>query len=131
MRVAEENATDRKPSYEQARDELTDVVKRLEAGGLTLEESLALWERGIKEWFEHKAEIIRTYPQHFAVEDEADVDFAVEFMEEHDFFTDTVYLDEDWVEAETGLYDLMKQTGWMAEDAEIPEFQVVEPAESE
>lgn len=34
------------PSYEQARDELADVVRRLEAGGATLEESLALWERG-------------------------------------------------------------------------------------
>jgi exodeoxyribonuclease VII small subunit len=33
-------------SYEQAREELADVVRRLEAGGLTLEESLALWERG-------------------------------------------------------------------------------------
>ena len=32
--------------YEQARDELLDVVRRLEAGGTTLEESLALWERG-------------------------------------------------------------------------------------
>ncbi len=34
------------PSYEQARDELADVVRRLEAGGATLEESLVLWERG-------------------------------------------------------------------------------------
>ena len=33
-------------SYEQARDELADIVRRLEAGGTTLEESLALWERG-------------------------------------------------------------------------------------
>ena len=33
-------------SYEQAREELTGVVKRLEAGGLTLEQSLDLWERG-------------------------------------------------------------------------------------
>lgn len=33
-------------SYESVRDELTDVVRRLEAGGVTLEESLALWERG-------------------------------------------------------------------------------------
>jgi len=32
--------------YEAARDELIDVVQRLEAGGATLEESLALWERG-------------------------------------------------------------------------------------
>ena len=35
-----------RPTYEQARDELTDIVRRLEAGGATLEESLALWERG-------------------------------------------------------------------------------------
>ena len=32
--------------YEQARDALVDVVRRLETGGATLEESLALWERG-------------------------------------------------------------------------------------
>lgn len=32
--------------YEQARDELADVVRRLETGGLSLDESVALWERG-------------------------------------------------------------------------------------
>jgi exodeoxyribonuclease VII small subunit len=32
--------------YEAARDELVDVVRRLETGGLSLEDSLALWERG-------------------------------------------------------------------------------------
>ena len=32
--------------YEQARDELIGTVQRLEAGGLALEESLGLWERG-------------------------------------------------------------------------------------
>jgi exodeoxyribonuclease VII small subunit len=33
-------------SYEQARDELVKVVGQLEQGGASLEESLALWERG-------------------------------------------------------------------------------------
>ena len=33
-------------SYEQARDQLTEVVRRLEGGGLSLEQSLDLWERG-------------------------------------------------------------------------------------
>lgn len=32
--------------YEQAREELAEVVSKLEAGGTTLEDSLALWERG-------------------------------------------------------------------------------------
>ncbi len=44
------------PSFEQARDELADVVRRLEAGGATLEESLALWERG-----EELAKICQTW----------------------------------------------------------------------
>jgi exodeoxyribonuclease VII small subunit len=37
-----------KLSYEEARAELVATVERLEAGGATLEESLALWERGEK-----------------------------------------------------------------------------------
>lgn len=45
-------------SYEQAREELVAVVGRLETGGASLEESLALWERGealakrCEEWLE-------------------------------------------------------------------------------
>ena len=33
-------------SYEEARDQLTQIVAQLEGGGSSLEESLALWERG-------------------------------------------------------------------------------------
>jgi exodeoxyribonuclease VII small subunit len=48
----------KRPGFEQARDELIELVKRLEAGGLTLEQSLQLWERGeqlatiCEEWLE-------------------------------------------------------------------------------
>lgn len=38
--------------YEQARDQLVEVVRELEAGGLSLEQSLALWEKG-----EHLAKV--------------------------------------------------------------------------
>ncbi|MFD1660984.1 exodeoxyribonuclease VII small subunit [Streptomyces caeni] len=48
--------TDEALGYEQARDELIEVVRRLEAGGTTLEESLALWERG-----EELARVCRTW----------------------------------------------------------------------
>lgn len=53
-------------SYEQARDELLEVVRRLEAGGTTLEESLALWERGealadaCQRWLDGARERLRT-----------------------------------------------------------------------
>jgi exodeoxyribonuclease VII small subunit len=38
--------SEQQPSYEDAREELVDVVRRLESGGTDLEEALALWERG-------------------------------------------------------------------------------------
>ena len=44
--------------YEDARDELIDVVQQLEQGGLDLEASLKLWERGeelVKRCEEHLA----------------------------------------------------------------------------
>jgi exodeoxyribonuclease VII small subunit len=47
-----------KLGYEQARDELLEVVRTLEQGGVSLEESIALWERGeelarlCQEWLE-------------------------------------------------------------------------------
>ena len=43
-----ESTADRAAGYEHARDELAEVVARLEAGGLSLDESLTLWERGEK-----------------------------------------------------------------------------------
>jgi exodeoxyribonuclease VII small subunit len=46
MTETTETSTFAELGYEEARDALVDVVRRLEAGGVTLEESLALWERG-------------------------------------------------------------------------------------
>ena len=43
-------------SYEQAREELVGIVQRLESGGVPLEESLALWERG-----EHLATVCQAW----------------------------------------------------------------------
>ena len=34
------------PTFEQARDELEQIVHRLEDGSTSLDEALALWERG-------------------------------------------------------------------------------------
>lgn len=48
MSPREKQVNNEKLSYEQARTELATVVERLEQGGSSLEESLALWERGEK-----------------------------------------------------------------------------------
>jgi exodeoxyribonuclease VII small subunit len=43
-------------TYEAAREELVEVVRILEQGGVSLEESLALWERG-----EHLARVCQEW----------------------------------------------------------------------
>ena len=51
-------ASEKKLSYEEAREELAEIVESLEDGSATLEESLKLWERGeelakiCQEWFD-------------------------------------------------------------------------------
>jgi len=44
--MTDPSATQGEPTYEQAREELIEVVRSLEQGGTSLAESLALWERG-------------------------------------------------------------------------------------
>ncbi len=39
-------AEDRELTYEEAREELVQVVTRLESGGASLADSMALWQRG-------------------------------------------------------------------------------------
>jgi exodeoxyribonuclease VII small subunit len=57
--------------YEKARDQLAEVVRRLENGGLTLEESLELWEEGERlaavcsDWLEGaRARLAAAAPDH-------------------------------------------------------------------
>lgn len=94
---------------------------------------LALWQRGIELWEENKKEIIETYPQHFSVEEEADVQWIAEFMEgENDWFVDSVYLDQEWIDEEVKIFDFMTKLhpdnpNKLPEDFEQPRFEVVEP----
>ena len=67
------------PTFEEAREELAEIVGKLEAGGLTLEESLALWNRGEEvarvctEWLE-KAQAVLDAAAEDSDDDVADTD---------------------------------------------------------
>ncbi len=94
---------------------------------------LALWEDGIAAWEANKADIIATYPQHFSVESDEDVAFIQEFMEgENDWFVDTVYLTEEWVEAEKKVWEFQsnlnpENPNYVEPGFDEPRFEVVAP----
>jgi hypothetical protein len=95
---------------------------------------LALWQRGVDLWNENQEEIIRTYPQHFSVESDEDVAWMIEFMNdpENDWFVESVYLTEEWIEAERKIWDFMSNLNednenYLSPDFEQPRFEVVAP----
>ncbi len=95
---------------------------------------LALWQRGVDLWNANQEEIIRAYPQHFAVEAEEDVQWINEFMSDpaNDWFVESVYLDQEWIDAEVAIWDFMTSLhpdnpNRLEEGFPVPRFEVVEP----
>jgi len=93
---------------------------------------LAMWEEGIQSWKANKEDIIRLYPEDHGLDPESDTfegdfDAMVKFLTDHDWFVDTVYMDEAWIAKELPLFDLMKETGFMPEDMANPLFVHVKP----
>ena len=87
---------------------------------------LDLWQQGIALWEQNQADIIGTYPQHFAVESEEDIQFTIDYMSgEGNWFVSTVYLDQAWVDEEKKFYDYMIEGDWMSSDTEIPRFEII------
>ena len=95
---------------------------------------LVLWQRGIDAWYDPaiQAEIIETYPQHFSVEEPEDVAYIQDFMSgEGNWFVDSVYLSEEWVEAEKAIWQFMvdlhpDNQNRLEPDFPDPRFEVIE-----
>jgi ABC-type nitrate/sulfonate/bicarbonate transport system substrate-binding protein len=88
---------------------------------------LSVWERGIKEWQEHKDEIIAAYPQDFAAANKSDEEWISGFLDEHNWFVDSVYLDKKWIDTESKLFPLLKETGFMKQDQANPRYEALGP----
>jgi len=116
----------------------TSTKEFADANPEALEAFLVLWQRGIDAWAdpEIQAEIIATYPQHFSVESDEDIAFIQDFMSgDGNWFVDSVYLDEDWVESERAIWDFMTELNpendnYLEPGFEQPEFLVIEEPSS-
>jgi hypothetical protein len=92
---------------------------------------LELWERGLQLWRENREEIVSLYPDaHFSIPEQEDADYMLDYINDNDWFADTVYLDEAWIKEEKKLYDYLIDAGWMEGDATIPRFQAIAPPSS-
>jgi ABC-type nitrate/sulfonate/bicarbonate transport system substrate-binding protein len=89
---------------------------------------LELWERGLELWRQNKEEIVALYPEtFFPVEAEEDTEYMLDYINDNDWYANTVYMDEAWIDEEKKLYNYMIESGWMQQNAEIPQFEAVAP----
>lgn len=96
---------------------------------------LAMWEEGLQAWHKNMADIIRAYPEDHGLDPESDTfdeDRAAitKWISDHDWFVDTVYLDQTWIDKEMPLFDLMRETGFMPQDQPNPVFVPVAPPQN-
>ncbi|MFG1952663.1 ABC transporter substrate-binding protein [Micromonospora sp. NPDC048830] len=87
---------------------------------------IKVWDRGVQEWAKNRNKIIEAYPEDFAAETPAEKAFIQDWLtNRYDWFVDTPYLDQAWVDSETHLFDLMKETGFVPEDTPAPHFTIL------
>ena len=87
----------------------------------------AMWQRGLDEWQANKDLIIESYPQHFAAETDEQIQFIKDYLDAHDWFVTDFYLTQDWIDKESRLFDLMRESGFMGDDEVNPRFEVLTP----
>lgn len=93
---------------------------------------LAMWEEGVDIWQANRHDLIRLYPEDWGIDPasetfEEDVDVMFDWLTNHDWFVDTVYLDQNWIDKELPLFDHMRKGGFMEADMPNPEFVALEP----
>lgn len=88
---------------------------------------LDLWEKGIQQWHANFEDIIREYPADFNVKDPEDIDWVIDYLDEHDWNVDSVYFDQAWVDGEQAFISGLKDTGFLEKDLPTTRFEVWTP----
>jgi len=87
---------------------------------------IKIWDRGVQEWAKNRDKIIEAYPEDFAAESDKDKAFIRDWLaNKYDWFVESTYLDQAWVDSETKLFNLMKEAGYVAQDVPDPDFTIL------
>jgi hypothetical protein len=93
---------------------------------------LEVWQRALDEWAAHREEIIDTYPEHFAAEDESQVQFMKDyFVDTFDWFVTSPYLDEAWIQGEEEITEILRRAELISDDLDMPFHVCIDPASGE
>ena len=86
---------------------------------------LKVWERGIKEWKKHRTRSSPPTRRTSRRRTRTTSSGSGSYLDDHNWFMDSVYLDDEWIDGENKVFDLLKETGFMDEEQEPPAFEAV------
>jgi hypothetical protein len=84
-----------------------------------------MWQEGVNAWWADKETIIKAYPDMFTVKDQAQLDWFLSYLDKHDNCVKSVYMDQAWIDQETKVFQLLKETGVVKESTPDPAFAVM------
>ncbi len=93
---------------------------------------LEVWDRALQEWAANREAIIDAYPQHFASESPEQIEFIKGYFDDQfDWFVDSPYLDEDWINGEEEITEILRRAGLISEDLDMTTHVCIDPATGE
>ena len=93
---------------------------------------LEVWDRGLEEWATNKDAILEAYPDDFGYDNDEELEYLKQWYEtSFDEFTDTVYLDEAWIEGELQVTTLLANAGLVPEGQSGPIHVCIDPSSGE
>jgi ABC-type nitrate/sulfonate/bicarbonate transport system substrate-binding protein len=93
---------------------------------------LEVWDRGLQEWETNRDAILDAYPEDFGYKNPEELAFLKEWYEtQFNEFTETVYLDETWIEGELQVTDLLADAGLVPEGQPAPIHVCIDPDSGE
>jgi ABC-type nitrate/sulfonate/bicarbonate transport system substrate-binding protein len=91
---------------------------------------LDLFQRGADAWHEDAVGIMQKYPEALGVEEATPeiMDYLAKLLVEHDAVRESMYLSEEDITNEEAVVELMRETGFLDQDAPGLRFEAVTPA---
>jgi hypothetical protein len=84
---------------------------------------LELWETGVKAWAADRDQFVSDYPEHFAVETDEQIAWIQGYVAEHDWFVESVYLDQAWIDSESELFGMLENAG-LSDTSDAPTYDI-------
>ena len=84
-----------------------------------------MWQEGVNAWWADKKTLIQAYPDMFTVKNQAQLDWFLNYLDKHDNCVKSVYMDQAWIDQETKVFQLLKETGVVKESTPDPRFAVM------